>query len=99
MELHPPYGMLAMLQRMYLGGVVGGRSFGGLAPDEVATILRRGETVLTPSQVAATTGTANGAVTINLTVNGSVIPAAQLVDEIHAGLLRKGRRDGTLGFT
>ena len=35
------------------GGIAGGRSFAGLANDEVAAILRRGETILTPGQTAA----------------------------------------------
>lgn len=38
---------------LHTGGMVGGRSFSGLASDEVAAILRKGEAVLTPGQQQA----------------------------------------------
>lgn len=45
------------IPRIHSGGNVGGRSFAGLANDEVAAILQRGETVLTRGQRAAISGT------------------------------------------
>jgi hypothetical protein len=39
---------------LHSGGFAGGPTFAGMADDEVAAILRRGEVVLTPGQAAAT---------------------------------------------
>lgn len=44
---------LPYISTFHTGGVVGGMSFRGMAPDDVAAVLRKGETVLTPAQLEA----------------------------------------------
>lgn len=41
------------IPKLHSGGFAGGASFAGMRDDEVAAILQRGETVLTPGQTAA----------------------------------------------
>jgi uncharacterized membrane protein YhaH (DUF805 family) len=64
------------LPRLHSGGTAGGASFAGLADDEVAAILQRGETILTPGQTAAVARASTGNTYI---VNVSAPPNVDMV--------------------
>jgi len=88
------------LPRLHTGGVVGGRTFGGLAPDEVAAILRQGETVLKPDQLSALTAGTDAGVTLMMTVNvaGSVISDDDLATVVIDQLQRRVARGEVIGI-
>ncbi|MFF2887852.1 hypothetical protein, partial [Paenibacillus sp. NPDC057967] len=53
----------------HTGGIVGQRSFSAgdmLMPDEITAILRQGEVVLTPQQIAGIVGGRSGGTTVNI---------------------------------
>jgi hypothetical protein len=70
---------LKHIPTFHAGGVVGGQSFAGMGANEVAAVLRKGETVLTPAQLAAVgAGGSSSGRTYSITVN--VPPTANLAD-------------------
>jgi len=71
---------LPSIPTFHTGGVVGGMSFGGMAPDDVAAVLRKGETVLTPAQLAAVGAGGSGGSSRTYAITVNVPPTANLAD-------------------
>lgn len=67
--------------RHHSGGVVGGMNFGGLRPDEVATVLQEGEVVLTSPQLSAVMS-GGGGTTVN---NWNITPPPSASDPVAYG--------------